>query len=200
MRHLIITLALIGLLAPVTGCNQQDIAELRLYATELKVQLATGRADLELTREDRVELALAIADMPEGKHKAIATEILKDTDAALEKFTAVVLKIEGAAQAMDERLESATDGFDVAEATVESVAPLLPAPWGAILLASGTLAIGLIRAGYNRTQARKIVRSIDGFGKLTLTDAEKVEVRLAQGAGAGRIVDEAQGKKTALPF
>ena len=198
MRHLIITLALVCCLAPVTGCNQQQIAELQLRAAELKMQLATGRADLELTREDRARLALAIADMPEGEQKETAKKILKDTDAALETFAAVVLKVEGAAQRMEERLESATDGFDVAAATVESVAPLLPPPWGAILAATGGLVIGLIRAGYNRAQARKIAASLDG--KLTLTEADKLAVRAAQGTGAGRIVDEAQGKKTALPF
>ncbi len=198
MRHLIITLALVCCLAPVTGCNQQDIAELQLRAAELKMQLATGRADLELTREDRARLALAIAEMPEGKQKDTAKKILRDTDAALEKFVEVVLKIEGAAQRMDEQLESATDGFDVAEATVESVAPLLPPPWGAILAATGGLVIGLIRAGYNRTQARKIASSLEG--KLTLSEVDKLAVRAAQGIGAGRIVDEAQGSAPRLPF
>lgn len=197
-KHLLLIAAVIALLAPTPGCNQAQIAELQLKATELKAQLAAGRKDLELTQEQRARLAAAIAEMPEGPEKEKAKKLAKNVDAAIEKTSAFLVKLEEATLQMEQRLEGAEDALDVAEAAVESAAPLIPAPWGAIFAASGGLLIGLLRAGYNRAQAVKIARSVDG--KVDLSDASKAEIRAIQGAGGGRIVDEAQGKATRLPF
>ena len=87
---------------------------------------------------------------------------------------------------------------------VRGVSPFIPVPFvGEILAGLSGLTLGLVRAAANRRAARAIALGIevakDANGTVDLNSKAKV-VSTAMGAAGNRIVDEAQGKKAALPF
>jgi len=186
------------LIAPV-GCNELDIEAMKAEVSELRKDAAAGREALELSREQRAELAEAIAALPEGKTKDALVQVLNGLDVRIEQISGVLLNADEALGDYEMRLANARDGLDVAEATVQSTATFLPPPWNAMLAAGGGLILGLLRAAQNRKHGRAIAGSVDG--RLTELDpAAAAAISAAQGAGAKRIVDEAQGKKLKLPF
>jgi len=198
-RTLVLMLLLTAIVTIPVACNPQQIAELKVQAAEMRADLAAGRQQLELTRDQRVRLAEAISEMPEGKEKEKFKAVLDTVDQRIEQVTGYVLNVEDALNEFEAKIANADDPLDVADAAVQTTAPFLPPPWNALLAAAGGLAIGLVRAAQNRIAARSIAASMEGHVTgLTATEVDAISA--AQGAGGKRIVDEAQGKKLKLPI
>ena len=181
---------LLALVITPAGCTPEEIGQLRadLEATQLQLQntqIAVQQAHLK------------IAQMPDGPQKEKWARRL----AAME---AVLVELEPAVGALKERILTAKDPLDVAAATIETAAPFLPPPWNTLVPLFGGIALGLIRAAQNRYNGRKALRSVQPAvtSALHAADGKVTAEGLsgAQGAGGKRLVDEAQGKKMALPF
>ena len=96
------------------------------------------------------------------------------------------------------------ESAEYVDSIVKGVSPYIPVPFvGEILAGLSGLTLGLVRAAANRRAARAVALGVEAAkdtngvpdlkGKASLVSA-------TMGASGNRIVDEAQGKKAALPF
>ena len=164
----------------------------------MKTEMAEVSAQVEKAKGDLARMEAEIGAMPEGSEKETAMKVaakISEGIAASEKWLGKATQTVGVLEAA---LVNAQDGFDVAQAALDAAKTVAPPPWGYLASVLGGLVLGLIRAGYNRWTARKIVRSVDGIVAPDKTAAAAIS--LIQGASGKRIVDEAQGKKLALPI
>ncbi len=193
----------VGLVAP--GCDSASIQSLKDTVQKLTGQADQVQISIAKMIDQKQAIDRAILDMPEGPRKDQAIAMSEDIGEAISTGQ----KWLGPAQATLERykaeLADATDSLDVADASVKAVAPMLPPPFNLLLTGVGGLVIGLIRAAQNRKAGRNIAASaepfiVNGFTADGIGESVKADMRKAQGSTGNRIVDEAQGKKFAMPF
>lgn len=195
----IVAVVLVGVALPValTSCVPSQVEETRAVIAQIKADMITISAEVATAKADLAEMEAAITAMPEGREKEVATEVaakVSEGIAASEKWLG---KATQATTALELALADAQDGFDVAEAVLNTARDIAPPPWGYLASSLGGLVLGLIRAAYNRSVARKVIRSVD---TLVQPDGNRSAIiSAAQGAAGKRMVDEAQGKRFALP-
>ncbi len=173
------------------GCNSEQI-------DDLKQQVARTQAVLDQAVAAKAEVDAAVQAMPPGDDRAKAVAFSAKLQGVIDQASAVLPRLQS-------ELADAQDTLGVLQAGVTAAAPLIPPPWGTVAAAAAGLLIGLIRAAANRSAGRRIAASIEQNatpeGTVNLSDpATRDRLRTAQGALAGRLVDEAQGKSLALPF
>jgi hypothetical protein len=186
-RFLLITVLALSL----AGCNADQIAA-------LSEQLSQTQTVLDQAVAAKTDIDTTIASLPEGELRDRAIAYSQHLQGVIDKASVVLPR-------MRDELVRAEDTLGVISAGVNAAAPLIPPPWGTIVAAVTGLALGLFRAAQNRSAARRIAASIEqnagADGTINLSDpAIKDKVRSVQGATAGRVVDEAQGKVASLPF
>jgi len=194
-----LTLVLFTLLLVLPGCNTAQIEE----ATHAVEEISAGMQDIQIAvaeaSEQKLAIDAALESMPpgEGRDKAIALS------AKLEEAIAVgsmwLARADESISVLQIELANAEEPLDVAEGVIRAAQPFIPAPWGAIALGASGLIIGFLRARNTRIAARNIVESVEPTIKRTSADT-KDRIAAAQSPAAARLVDEAQGKKLALPF
>ncbi len=195
-RLLLISILCLPLLA---GCNIDQIKGALSTTEQLSAGMQEIKAALAEATTQRAGIESVLAEIPPGPDRDMAVATSAKLDTAIRIGGAWLDKTDAAVDILKAELAQADEGFDVAEGIMRAAQPFLPAPWGAIAIGAGGLVIGLARAGWNRYLARKIVKSVDPIisqAKL----ADKTDIRFAQGALAGALVDEAQGDKLKLPF
>ena len=153
---------------------------------------------------DQAQQSIAAA---ETELAAVKAQVEAIDDSALK---AKWLKILAQVEAKTGDAQEALDRFSVAlaaapddeaailEAGWVAVSPFIPAPYSVAVGSILGLLIGLWRARQNRQTARTVISSAAKFTAIPPSDA--VAIRMAQGSAGNRMVDEAQGKKTPLPF
>ncbi len=193
---LLLGLCLVGLLA-LPGCNTEQIAALKLKLVEARGVLETAKTEAVEIEAAMLELDELIADLPPGGSKDRAIRERQRLTEGLVVATGVIDKLAEQADVLLLRLETAENEWDVADATVQTAAPLLPAPIRSWLLL-GWGVIATIRAAANRRAGVQIAKSVEPATRGKPFDPD--EARSVQGRLAGRIVDEAQGKKLRLPL
>ena len=193
-------LAVCLLCALVIGCNDEQLDRLRSGSkqAEATAEQVAGAMDVVIAEKATVDAAIVNLPPSEQRDKAIA--LSKSLGDKITVGRQWLDKAQATLATFNALLANAEDGFDAASATLTAAGPLLPQPWGALIAGAGGLMIGLVRAGYNRHLGRKIVRSLDTAGATRLTAKEILTINVAQGPTGRRLVDEAQGKKFALPF
>lgn len=209
MRFIVRTVALMALITLAcllaSGCNAAQLGALQAQAKLAADDAAAAKAELVKAQTTAAALRESAATQPDGPAKDAAIKSAETLEAGAAKAAPVVDKIAEAARVLNEKVKAAdpSDKFAGAQAIVDT-ASIIPG-WGALISAIGGLALGLIRAGYNRAAARAMAKGLelaqDPTGNINLADPKTGDkIRTVQGAGAGRIVDEAQGKVMALPF
>ena len=196
--------AMLGVVLYVCGCAGHH--EQRIASTlDERVQSAFNRA-----AERALPAILTAVEIPNDQTRAKAiTESIGsaltlvpqiDIDGISAELSQAVTSAIAAAEA-DSELASA----QAAKEAVDVVAPFIPGPWSGVLTGLAGLALGLLRARANRKAAVGMAQAIetnkDDAGVLNLTDKITANrVSSAMGASGKRIVDEAQGKVSSLPF
>lgn len=194
MRTRWVILALAALLL-VGGCT---LDRLRSDVVDLQGKIEAYELQIEATRAHKVDLEEAIINMPPGEERDKAIGYVGTLDAWLLKAEGALNKLKGSLGRIEKDLELAEDEAEGLGIIGREAAEYLPEPWKAFGIFFAGLIPGLVRAGQNRHNARKVIASVDG--SLALTEKDKEKISLAQGKGGKRLVDEAQRKKWALPF
>lgn len=199
-------LAVAAVLVVAAGCST---AQLDRAATDVRLargDIAALRGELAAAQGRAQEAREQAATQPAGPARDALLAVAAASEKAAEKAGPVLAKAEAVAQVAEAGLRAAASGDGLAgvETAVTTAVGFVPG-WGSVLALLSTTIFGLIRAGYNRAAARAIAKSVElaqgADGVLNLDDPAKQEdLRTLQGAGGSRIVDEAQGKRVALPF
>jgi hypothetical protein len=205
MRTALLILVMAAAVATMPACNAAQLGALQAQAKLAADDAAAAKAELVKAQATAAALRESAATQPDGPAKDAAIKSADVLEAGVAKAAPVVDKIAEAARVLADKVKAAdpSDQFAGAQAIVDT-ASIIPG-WGALISAIGGLALGLIRAGYNRSAARAMAKGLelaqDPLGIINLADPKTGDkIRTVQGAGAGRIVDEAQGKVMALPF
>lgn len=206
MSKLIIFLATSIVVGTLVGCNAEQMAQLRLASDKATTELQEAKARLAEEARTLEEKKAAATALPASSEKDEALKDVAKQGRLVDKLTTVVAKTETAARAFNNEIKAAdpSDQFAAADATIKAVSTFIPGPWGLIATLVGTNVISLLRASYNRKVAQNIARSMElvqdsnGIVNLNNPDTQN-KLRAMQGAGGARVVDEAQGKATALP-
>jgi hypothetical protein len=183
----------------LAGCNLEQIEQARVTAAEVHAGMAVVQAAVEQAVVQKALIDAALEEMPPGETRDKAVAVSAKLDEAITVGTMWLQKATAAVGLLHAELAGADDPLDVAEGVIKAAEPFIPAPWGKIVFGLGGLAIGLGRACWNRYLARKTIRSVNQL-VARVDPAEKAEIAYNQGKLAGALVDEAQGKKFALPF
>jgi len=178
------------LLVAAAGCNQDQIADAQATLAGVREQIAEAEAQHQV-------LVDAIEAMPPGEDREAWASRADD-------LAQWIAQADDVAGDLERHLADATDGLDVAGGVIQSIAPFIPPPFNGLVIFVGGTVIGLIRAAQNRSAARRVVQSIEAAKDAGKVDFESVDVKnrlsVQQGATGKRIVDEAQGKASALLF
>lgn len=193
----------VGILLPLlalSGCTDEQIEQMQQSVGFLEERIPDAQEVLAVAATQRETLDEAIAALPEGELKQSLIKIKAQSDAAVVQAMEFLEKAEPRLAELKASLATATDTLDVIGVGVETAAPYIPAPWGKLLLAGWGI-VATVRARMNRKAGHGIAASAQPiFDAAKLTDEQKATIRAAQGATGSRIVDEAQGKKAALPI
>lgn len=192
--------------AVVAGCNT---AQLDRAATDVRLargDIAALRGEL-VAAQGRAQAARVAAEtQPAGPGRDALLAVATASEQAAEKAGPVLAQAEKVAQVAEAGLRAAASGDGLAgvESTITTAVGFIPG-WGTVAGLLVTTIFGFIRAGMNRAAARAIAKSVElaqgADGVLNLdNEATQEDLRTIQGAGGSRIVDEAQGKATRLPF
>jgi len=191
---------LIVLLLCAVGCNDAQIAQMQEGVEILEQRIPDAQEALATAAAQSENLNAAIAMMPDGELKESLIKIKAQSDAVVIQAMAFLEKAEPRLAELKASLAEATDTLDVVDAGIRSAAPLIPAPWGSLLLGGWSI-FATIRAAMNRRAARQVVKSVEPIVSKAVTSAdEEYNIRTIQGPTGNRIVDEAQRKKFALPL
>jgi len=192
MRKLTLILMLATVLT-CTGCNSAQIKAMQDGVA--KLQLSTDNAAQELAKlqDKRIELIKQIEDMPDGREKerarAVVQEIAQTSERIEEGFTVAAQKL----GELKDALANAQDGWEVAAATLNTAAGVVPQPWGTYLGLAGALigSIGVVQAKRLKAAATNTVRSVQPVMDVA-TPEQKAAVRKAQTNAAAKLVDSTQ--------
>jgi len=224
IRSLLSTLVLAASSFVVAGCagtHFQDISD------RLDGQVDAAVENAANTLGQRVEAAVikAVSDASPkiievvGSAQAdpdlIADAVITGVKPIVEAVVpAVQINADGIKKDLGEAIASAVAAAEedtkeasaqAAKEAVDVVAPFLPQPWGSFASMAAGLVLGLMRASANRKAARRMATAIElqqGDNGTINFDDETTRDNLSAGMGATakRIVDEAQGKASSLPF
>lgn len=177
----------------------------------LAAMLAVGGCTVDQERLDQVrhQLGLVQGDVAEfrGLHSQFEgvvdampdDELSDELRVRLEKVDRMLAAAEAKLPELQAALDDADgDVLEAVEGAVPVLAGALPPPWNAVAPPLAIAVLALIRSAYNRASARRLARSIDPYLQPSTDEARRISA--AQGAGVKRIVDEAQGKRLAIPL
>ncbi len=195
--HLFILLLLSPLLIASSGCNSQQIEEIKSKLTATKDKVVDLQVSVDTAIAEQAKLQSAIVKMPDGSEKDRAIALAAGFADVIEIGQKSLGLAENALIELQGRLAHAQDAWDVADAGVKTAAPFIPPPYGTALLGIWG-AVMTLRARHNRKAGKEAIASVSPF--LDMNDQAKNTVRSRQGPAAKRLVDEAQGKKFAFPI
>lgn len=201
MTRLPALLLLLCLFALPACDSMPSIDDVRTYAAAVEQDVQAARAVLESAVPARDAYAAQVAAMDPGEEKDAAQAILDGMNTAIDKPLAVIDKGEAILAHVNAQLAKAEagDDFALAEIGVGTASKFAPAPWGALIGLAGTTIIGFLRAAQNRRAARQIVKSVNPIVR-NAGETERTAIAARQTPEAERIVDEAMGKRLALPL
>ena len=192
-------LALI-ILAQGHGCVPMSIGSQQITAQDVAATqqvLADTRAELEATQARLV--ALQAGQPPDAEPDPEIAAI----EQRIGELAANMEKLEAAAATWAEIMAANPDmdRFGQLLAGAQAAAPLIPPPWGELIL-GGVSILAIIRAAANRRAGRQVAASVAApmAAALAADPTLGATIRAAQGTAAGRLVDEAQGRALALPL
>lgn len=200
------TCLMLALVLPGCSTEQLALAEKRLEQTQ--TTLAATQRTLDQLEQQAVATREQAATQPAGPEQTRLVEAAARIEAVIAQAKPIVTAAQAAASGAAREIAQASDATDAVLGTVQAAAdvgaPFIPV-WGGIVGLLVTNVITLIRNYRNRAAARAIPRSIElvqgADGKVDFDDPTTQDnLRAMQGATAARIVDEAQGKRLALPF
>ena len=194
----ILAVCLALMLVCVCGCTAADRQWLtdKLQRTEQAVDVT--KQQIAVLEAQSAELDKQIAAMPAGPKRDEAVELKADVDRWIVGSEEYLAKARAFLAELRVKIEAAENDLDVAEVALETTAQYLPPPWGGFLMMGSGLVLGLLRAWRNKRTAMKAIAAVDAY--VIVPDANVAEVRAAAGRAGNRLVDEAQGKTTGLPF
>lgn len=205
MRTTLILVALALAVAMFGGCNAQQLADASQQATLVRGDIAAAQEQVDKAAATAAAAREAAATQPDGPEKDVTLAVATKAEGVVAKLKPIIEQASKIAAKLDEQIKKADPsdklaGLDIAAAT----APAIPV-YGPIIGLILTTIAGFARAAYNRSAARAMAKGLelaqDPTGVINLADPKTGDkIRTVQGAGAGRIVDEAQGKVMALPF
>lgn len=203
MRKWILTTCVLALLTliPVSMMGCGDSVNVDAFKAQIAT-LASQRDNLEKVVQEaeaqKANITALLELLPEGEAKEKALVLNQKLDLVITSANERLPALLTAIDELNERAQKAETAWDLADAGVQSSAPLIPAPWGQLVLL-GWSVVSTVRAVMNRRAGKQIAASVEG--KLNLTEPGiKADIRSQQGATAQRIVDEAQGKAFSLPL
>jgi len=198
-RLLIVAVVAVIVCAMLCGCTVEDRAALTQQAVVVREHVDAAEAQIAAISDELANADEAIALLPEGKAKDEARAYKAGLEDALTRTQAVIAQGKVVLDEIAAGLADSGDAFDVAQVAITAAGKVAPPPWGALGAGLAGLVLGLIRAAYNRAAGRRVIASVDGY-VMPSEPGEAAKLSVAQGAGGKRLVDEAQGKKLALPF
>jgi len=198
---LLAVLAIAAGLPAVAGCTPGQIDRLRESVGLARQSVADADAVIERLEADQAKLAQTIAAMPPGPDRQKAEKLADGMAKAIGEAKRYRDVTAERLAALEKSLATAADEIDVAEDLVQTVAPLLPPPWGAAAVMGAGLIASIWRGLKYRRDAetgRKVVSAIETVkadGKVDFGDRDtKAKLGAAMGADGKKLVDEIQGK------
>lgn len=198
-------IALAAALAILPSCNSAQIDKANQQMANVQTDLAALQQELADAKAKAAAAQEAAATQPDGPAKDAAVKKAEAAEAVADKIAPAIATAKAALAELQKAVSNAdpANKVDQGLSISQGVFGALSTVWPVLGPIAGVL--GLIRAGITRSNARKIVQSLelaqDPTGKIDLNDpATRDKIRTLQGAGAGAIVNEAQGKSLALPF
>lgn len=199
------------LIVSMVGCNTEQIEKLRAGVNEANrdVQAASVIADeLKAVHDAAVE---QIEQMPDGPEKEALRKEADEYSADIQKW--LKYKDIAAAQSavLSAELDKAQDAVGVAQAVVNTAAPLIPPPYGPVIAVTAPVLLGMLgmffgkkngvqqgkqegrQDAVNQARALEAVKSQDNT--INFDDPQvKKTLDLLLGPSGKQIVDEAQGR------
>lgn len=182
------------LLAPMAGCTSAQIEQLELRTGQLEQAVSSTRAALDVAMAQKATVDQLIATLPAGEARDKAVAYRDRLVKFIEQSQEILAQAEPALASLKASLANAQDETDVAQGFIGATAPLVPQPWGALLVGVGTAVIGIWRA----VKAGKKSKSTEAAaaGVIAAIDAAKTPdgtVNFADPAVA-KILDAVMGK------
>lgn len=211
MRRLTILAVLSLSLVALPGCTlrgdltPEQIQQIQQQIDAVGVQVDAAHAALAEARSHRAALEAALADLPEGERRDKTLAAIAKADARLGDLDAWLAQAQAARATLQTHLASSGDVLDVIAAGGTAATPLIPQPWGAIVGAVVGLGVGVVRAWSNKRTAVRVVQAVeaakDVAGGVVDFSAPDIRRKLrSMGPAGAKLVDEAQGRASGLPF
>lgn len=202
MKYIGIVAAMLILLI-IGGCaflQSQSSADAKANLLKAEAAVEEVQSALSLALEQKAQILVLIESLPDGELKDTAVAKLSNVESVISALQQKVEITKATLETLNREIADAKSWLDIAAGTVTAVAPLLPAPWGAIAGAVGGLVIGLLRAWRNKKAAIAVIQSVQPIVTKALTPAVSETLSAKQGSAGQALVDAAQGKGTVLPF
>lgn len=204
VRSLLVVLFLTAASLVLGGCNAEQFGQLQAQAIQAKADIAAVKTEISKSQELVQRFKEQAATQPAGPERDRVEAVVNKLETGIEKTNKWLTVAEAAADQLDAKLKAAnpSDKLAAVEAVATSAAGAVPG-YGPLIAMALTAVFGWARAAQNRIAARAIAKSLETVqkpdGTINLDDeTTQQDLRMHQGAVAGRIVDEAQGKAVKL--
>jgi len=205
--HLLLLLIPLFLAAALPGCTGEQIRQAKATIATITAKAGAVQAEVDQAVAEKAELDARIAAMDPGPERdravALSAELQKVADVGRDWIS----KANESLSRLNAKLADADDALDLLEAGVEAAEPAIPVPWGSLVGFGSGLVFGLIRAWRTKTAAKNVVTSVQPAVDMYLDPDERPErgerrktLVGGQTEAARRLVNEARGKKSGLPF
>jgi hypothetical protein len=203
-RTYLLAVALFIVSIAIVGCSTKDLDRTREYAGTAEQITAAVADQVDTVTALQADIDAAIAEMDDGDTKTKLADLSAKLGEAIVTGEDVLAKAETALATFNAEMTDAGEALDVLDAGAKAVGPILPPPWGTILVGVvglATTVASLIRARSNRQAGKAAILSVDDVVAKALKGDKDLaaDIRRAQGAATARLVDEAQGKVPARP-